>query len=121
MVTWPNDPIYARIIADERWTKEREAAARRRLMRLPSRSRSLPAALRRMQRILEHMYYQFSPGRFSPAADNDNVPAISDAELTRLLALLAPADETLEVERVPRSPESDEGPCLPGPCREKAS
>jgi hypothetical protein len=121
MVMWHSDPDFLRNIAEERWEREREAAARRRLVRGDTPSGALVSALRRAQRFIEQMYYQFSPGRFSSASDGDDVPPMSDAEMARLLALLAPGAGTLEVERVSRRPEPDEEPCLPGPCRERAS
>lgn len=119
MVMWQSDPDFLRIIAEERWDREREEAARRRLVRDIASPNAVLGAVRRVQRLVEQMYYHFSPGRFSSASEGDDVPALSDAEMARLLALLAPDAETLEVERVPCGPKPDEEPCLPG--RERAS
>lgn len=121
MVMWHSDPDSLNFIADQRWEREREAAANRRLIRGSAPSWGLASAVRRVQQIVEQMYYHFSPGRFSSASDGDDVPPMSDAEMARLLALLAPGAGTLEVERVSRRPEPDEEPCLPGPCHERAS
>ena len=121
MVMWHSDPDYLKIIADERWEREREAASLRRLVRGVGRPVSLPTVIWQVARILEQMYYHFSPGRFSAVPGEEDVASISDAEMARLLALLAPGAETLEVERVPRSRKPGEEPCLPGPCRERAS
>lgn len=121
MVMWHVDPDFARIIADERWERRREAAEQGRLVRGPAAPGVLSAAARLAKRLLEHTYYNFSPGRFSVTPEEDDVPALTDAEIARLLALLSGGPEHLLVERVPRRDDPDEETCSPAPCRERAS
>src|SRR5919206_4567569 len=86
---------------ERRWTAEREAAAYRRLAAGgPHVER--PAPLRRMLQYIEHMFSYVEKRAVPSSHPTPQVEPVSDAELARLLTLLAPDGKVLYRERVPR-------------------
>lgn len=108
---WHGDARYLRIIAEERWTRELEAAANRRLLQAGKPSGTRPSALRGALVVLEHAFYKLRGKRVSPSAERDTAAPMTDAEMVRLLALLSPEAEVLRVERVPRRAERADEAC----------
>lgn len=107
---WHGDPTTQGIVAQDRWNREFEAAANRRLLEACGQRGILEELARRTQLVLEHLYYKVTGSRFSPPEPEVEEVAISDAELIRLLSLLAPDGQVLHVERIRRTAvPSDDG------------
>lgn len=109
---WHGDPKDLGIMAEERWERAFEEAANRRLLAASGQRGTLSDVVRHVQVVLEHTFYALMRKRaLPPPAEIEDAP-MSDAELIRLLSLLAPNGEVLRIERVRRVPRGEDDPCL---------
>jgi hypothetical protein len=112
IVIWHGDPKDLGIMAEERWERALEEAANRRLLAGCGQRGTRSGVVRRAQVVLEHLFYIVIRKRVLPPPAEVEDECISDAELIRLLSLLAPDGEVLHVERVRRMPRSEEERCV---------
>jgi hypothetical protein len=107
-----DDPAEWARIRENGWETERAAAANRRLVREGATSHMLPSSLSRALRFIEHKFYDIAdslPARHPSGLDGD---VLSDAEVVRLLALLAPDAEPVTARSLRETaPAADEEPC----------
>jgi hypothetical protein len=105
---WHGDPKDLGIMAEERWARAFEEAANRRLLQVSDRRGFLSGAVQRAQSYLEQKFYFLLRREVPASAAAAEEPSMPDAELVRLLALLAPDGQVLHVERVRRSARQSE-------------
>jgi hypothetical protein len=110
---WHSDAENTGIVARERWQRVFAEASNRRLLGTSKRPGVAVMLVTRVAEKIEQMYNYLSPGRFSTPEPEDETVAMPDADIVRLLSLLTPDTDSLQIERVTRGRAPDGRLCSP--------